>query len=601
MLQISCASMVNAASALAFLALFFPASATPSGYNCNPGQHCWPSNKEWEIFNSSLSGNLYRTIPYAASCYYSSPYYDRSTCDVIEGNYTTNQARTDVYGATTGLNWESCLSQTCALNIYAPTSSVVLSDECYLGRLSSLYVDAREAKHVVIAVKFAQKHSLRVTIKNTGHDYFGRSTSPNTLTIWTHNMKTMKYHANFTASNCPASNGQHIGEIGAGAQALDVYTYFQSVNMDVTGGNEGSVGLAGGFGQGGGHGVFGPSYGLMVDNAVEFDVVTADGQLRTINRCNDPGLFWAMRGGGGGSFGILTSYRFQLHPAVKINVYQFKANFTLHGNETANYAVLEQILTQHATYQPVWSHINISGHAYYWPSKAEIYLVLPSNNETALKTLTSEFSSFLTNQTGISVTTSTYTTYPKYTNFLQVTNTIASRLTPGGIFEAVAGRLMPNSLFETDATINDLVEAVLRGIRLSNKLVPDDASLTQVIMTTPVNHQNGNTTSANPAWRTALWHVLMTGGWTKELGVSNETALLESWLNTVQPLKDLTPGGGCYLNEGHYLEPEWQETFFGSNYPELLDIKKKYDPTHFFDCWKCVGWEGPSDAYYCYN
>jgi FAD/FMN-containing dehydrogenase len=87
----------------------------------------------------------------------------------------------------------------------------------------------------------------------------------------------------------------------------------------------------------------------MVDSAVEFDVVTADGQLRTINQCNDLDLFWAMRGGGGGTFGVLASYRFQLHPAVKINTCSFKANYTIHGNQTSNYPVLRDILTHHAT------------------------------------------------------------------------------------------------------------------------------------------------------------------------------------------------------------------------------------------------------------
>lgn len=586
--------MVKAASALGLL--FCTASATSSlnpgqpAYNCTSQKSCWPSDEEWQSFNSSLSGNLYRTIPFAASCYHDSPYHDYSVCAGAEKNYTDNQARTDVYGAATGLNWESCLSQTCALNAY--NLSQPLSSECHLGRLSSIYVDAREIGDVVTAVKFARVHNLRVSIKNTGHDYFGRSTSPTSLAIWTHNLKNMAYHENFTASNCPASNGQHIGEIGAGAQASDVYLYFQNRNMDVTGGNEGSVGLAGGFGQGGGHGVFGPSYGLMVDNAVEFDVVTADGQRRTINQCNDPDLFWAMRGGGGGSFAILTSYRFQLHPAVKINAYSFRANFTANGNGTTNYPALEEVLTAHATYQPVWSHNNISGHAYYWPNKLEIYLVLPLNNETALQTLTSGFSSFLTGRSDIQVTESNYTTYPTYTDFLQLTESIAARLTPGGVFEALASRLIPRTLFQTNSTITDLVNATLQGVRLSNEVIPDGGSPTQVIMTTPVNHQNRNTTSANPAWRSALWHVIMTGGWTEELGVSEEKALQTSWLDTVEPLKRLTPGGGCYVNEGHYLEPEWHETFFGANYPELLRVKNKYDPTHFFDCWKCVGWEG---------
>ncbi|KAH8695640.1 isoamyl alcohol oxidase [Talaromyces proteolyticus] len=574
-------------------------SATPypkpnnPGYNCTPGQSCWPSNDEWESFNSSLSGNLYRTVPLAASCYYNSPHYDLSSCEVVAENYTINQERTTVYGASSILNWESCLSQTCALDPLNP--SEVVSEECYLGRLSSLYVDAREASHVVTAVKFAKTHNIRVSIKNTGHDYFGRANTPNTLAIWTHNMKNMTYHSNFTAYNCPVSNGKDIGEIGAGAQAADVYAYFQNFNMDVTGGNEGSVGLAGGFGQGGGHGVFGPSHGLMVDNAVEFDVVTADSQFRTINQCNDPELFWAMRGGGGGSFAILTSYRFQLHPAVKLNVYSFIARFTTQGNETANYPALEKILTQHAAYQPVWSHNNISGHAYYWPNQTAIYLVLPSNNETALKALTSEFSSFLTNQTDIHVIESTYTTYPTYTDFLTLTNAIAKQLTRGGMFEILASRLIPKTLFESNSTITDLVDAVIQGMRLSQKIIPGETSMAQIIMTTPVNHQNGDTTSVNPAWRTALWHTIMSGGWYEALSVSTEAELVESFLETIEPLKELTPGGGSYFNEGHYLEPEWQETFFGSNYPELLQVKKKYDPTHFFDCWKCVGWEGPSE------
>ncbi|KAJ9646746.1 hypothetical protein H2204_000438 [Knufia peltigerae] len=567
-------------------------NTTQTGYNCTSQQSCWPSDEGWSKFNNSLSGNLHITIPLAASCYYDSPYHNSSACAVAEENYIGNQARTEVYGAATGLNWESCLSETCALNI---DTLQTLSSQCYLGRLSSLYVDASKVQHVVTAVKFAKMHNLRVTIKNTGHDYLGRSTSPDSLAIWTHNLKNMTYHANFTASNCTASNGHNIGEIGAGAQASDIYTFFQKHGMDVTGGNEGSVGLAGGFGMGGGHGVFGPSYGLMVDNAVEFDVVTADGQLRSINQCNDPDLFWAMRGGGGGTFGVLTSYRFQLHPAVKINAYSFRANFTTKGNETTNYPALEQVLTKHATYQPVWSHNNISGHAYYWPNQAEIYLVLPSNNETALKALTSDFSSFLTNNPDIQVTESNYTTYPTYTDFLQLTESIAARLTPGGVFEALSTRLIPRTLFETNSTIADLVNATIQGIRISNEIVPDGGSFTQLIMTTPVNVQNGNTTSANPAWRSALWHLIMTGGWTEKLSASKEKALQESWLDTVEPLKRLTPGGGCYLNECSYLEPEWQSTYFGANYPELVRVKDKYDPTHFFDCWKCIGWEGPSE------
>jgi len=68
-----------------------------------------------------------------------------------------------------------------------------------------------------------------------------------------------------------------------------------------------------------------------------------------------------------------------------------------------------------------------------------------------------------------------------------------------------------------------------------------------------------------------------------------------------EPLRALTPGGGCYVNEADQLEVDWQTAFFGSNYPKLLAIKNKYDPTNFFNVYKGVGWTGETDpAYACY-
>jgi hypothetical protein len=219
--------------------------------------------------------------------------------------------------------------------------------------------------------------------------------------------------------------------------------------------------------------------------------------------------------------------------------------------------------------------------------------VLPSNNETLLKELTREFFSFLTSHTDIDVIHSVYTTYPKYTDFLQLTNSISDEMTPAGMFELVGGRLMPRPLFANGQSITELVNAITEGMRISQNLIA--GGLTQIIMTTPVNHQNGNSTSANPAWRTALWHLLMTAGWSNNIPISSQATFYKSFLDTIEPLKDLTSGGGCYVNEGHFLETEWQETSYEYNYPQLLAIKKKYDPSHFFDCWKCVGWEGPSE------
>jgi hypothetical protein len=281
--------MVDPASLFSIsFALGVWASSDP-GYDCRPGQKCWPSTKEWQQFNTTIGGHLYETVPIAAPCYKNSPHYDEAACQAVEDYYGSSIPRGTHYGQTYWLNWETCHQTGCALLETDPAE--LLYRTCSLGRLSSYYVDVRDASHISAALRFATKHNIRISVKNTGHDFFGRSSVPNTLAIWTHNLETMKFNANFTAHNCPAANGQNIGEIGAGVVAADAYHYFSSHGMDVTGGYEQSVGLAGGFAQGGGVGSFTTTYGLMADNAVEFEVVTADGEVRIINQCNDPELF----------------------------------------------------------------------------------------------------------------------------------------------------------------------------------------------------------------------------------------------------------------------------------------------------------------------
>ena len=79
-----------------------------------------------------------------------------------------------------------------------------------------------------------------------------------------------------------------------------------------------SVGVAGGYPSAGGHSPIGPSFGLAADNVLQFEVVTADGVLHTVNQCREPDLFFALRGGGSGTFGVTTAvtYKLNLQPAA---------------------------------------------------------------------------------------------------------------------------------------------------------------------------------------------------------------------------------------------------------------------------------------------
>ncbi|KAG6811013.1 hypothetical protein H0H92_009354 [Tricholoma furcatifolium] len=582
---------------LSFLSIAWaaPTATSDPGYNCRPGQPCWPSVQEWQQFNTSIDGHLYQTIPLGAPCYQNSSYYDVATCDVVESVYNNSIPRGSYYGETYWLNWEACGLSGCSLLGSNPEET--LYNNCSLGSLAPYYVDARNASHISAALQFAHVHNIRISIKNTGHDFFGRSMALNSLAIWTHNLDTLAFYQNFTAFNCPSANSQNVGEMGAGVIAGDAYQYFSTQGMDITGGYEASVGIAGGFGQGGGLGSFTTIYGLMVDNAVEFEVITADGEVRVINECNDPELFWAMRGGGGGTFAVLTKYRVQLFPSLPIHVYTFNAEFTGVStifNASQNQG-LRDVMTAHVNSQLEWSAQLVTGQIEYFPNKFSISLVsVYGDDGSKLKSATASFAQFLNNRTDLTVSENSYISYPNYAAYLTVTEAVAGATEPPGIFSLLSSRLIPRSVFAAPNTSAALVDGVIEGIATARSLTPRTG--TQVVVESPLsNLDTNNETSAHPAWRDAIWHVIHVAEWDEPLAPAVQKNLNDGFLQLLSPLKALTPNGGAYFNEAHYGEPQWQETFFGSKYDALLEIKHQYDSTHLFDCWKCVGWRGEEE------
>lgn len=579
-----------------FLAGCGKALATEASYDCVPGMPCWPSASEWQALNQSIGGRLIRTVPWAAPCYISSPHYNRDVCSAIQDGYTTGLERETVYGSMQAVQYEVCGDKGCLLQSIAPELPPLLQT-CDLGRLSAYHVDARDGSHVAAAINFARKHNIRLSVKSTGHDYLGRSVAPNTLAIWTHNLATTRYYPTFTAKNCPSVQRTNVGEMGAGVLARDAYPFFQDYNMAVCGGNAASVGLAGGFGLGGGHGVFTPIYGLLVDQAIEFDVVTADGQLRTINECNDPDLFWAMRGGGG-TYAVLLAYRFQLYPAIPIHMHHFKASFSLIGESFSNSSIVRALVTAHVTNQTYWSENSITGRFYYGYDFAEFHTILPYDDDgTKIKEVTKNWLNGIQSIPGLTVEMSEYDSYEKYSDYNAVAQEAAARLTPNGFAANVASRLLPRSLFSPESTTS-LVNAVLEGLDINfgiSNIMKSTPGL-EVMMTTPVHTPDTEgATSVHPDWRKSLWHAAYMGGWTKGTPLSMQQSIIERINNAAQPLRNLTPGGGSYANEDSILVEDWQSTFWGPNYDKLLSIKNKYDPTHLFDCYKCVGWRGANE------
>ncbi|KAF2126566.1 FAD-binding domain-containing protein [Dothidotthia symphoricarpi CBS 119687] len=571
--------------------------ATTSNYTCVPGQTCWPSTSQWSAFNQSINGHLRLTIPWAAPCYSNST---SKECQEVSKDYMDGTPRSAHYGSMEFLDWETCGQSNCQLNSFSPSSPV--SGTCSLGRLSTYHVEAHTSDDIGKTLDFVRKHGIRVSIKNTGHDYFGRSNAANSLAIWTHKMKDAKYHKKFQPRGCK-TRYENIGEIGAGIQAQEAWEFFEPLDMMVTVGAVGSVGIAGGFGQGGGHGPLGPKYGMMVDQAVEFDVVTADGKHRTINECSDPDLFWAMRGGGGGNYAVLTSYKFQLHPAVPLNVYSFQANFpTPDGDlDITESKVHRDIVQALASNQTLFSQHGMAGYNFLLPDHMVSLQILPSTNTSAIRALTAQWHDFLTTYPGLNITENKYHTFPKFSTWHTFTQRPSiSRNGPVGLGLFESGRLLPAPLFQTPSSIDTLVSAVVTAMQFS--LTNRSGGGVQLYATGPATHPDNSKTGLNPAWRSALWHVVMGAVWTTATPPQVRAQMQNTVSAAIQPFKALTPGGGCYVNEGDWTEENWQQAFFGSNYDRLLGVKRRYDSTGLFSCWKCVGWTGYEDPMYsCYS
>jgi FAD/FMN-containing dehydrogenase len=158
-------------------------------------------------------------------------------------------------------------------------------------------VRATRAHDVVEAIRFATRHGLRITPRGGGHSYLGASSSPGGLVVDLRGIDAVGYDA-----------ASKTATIGGGAQLIDVYRHLSTHGRGIPGGTCPTVGVAG-LAQGGGFGIFDRLHGLTCDVVTEMDVVTAVGRKVQASPTVNPDLFWALRGGGGGDFGIVTGMR----------------------------------------------------------------------------------------------------------------------------------------------------------------------------------------------------------------------------------------------------------------------------------------------------
>ncbi|KAF9554873.1 FAD-binding domain-containing protein [Agrocybe pediades] len=540
------------------------------------------SQADWTTLNATVGGRLQVGVPFSQPCF---PHaaggpkvQNEALCAEIQARNEDHIFRAQHFGAYELTQWEQCQTQKgdeCMMDWTNPTNAAAFAPprQCRQGSVPPVYLEVNDVDDVRAAYNFTKKTKVPLVVKNSGHDYIGRSAGPGSLALWMKNLQKIELETQFVPAGCPPATKPALAlTIGAGQQFRTILDFAKENNITFAAGADPSVGASGGWVMGGGHSGLSPTFGLGVDRVLEFKIVTPDGVLRTANKCQNEDLFFALRGGGGGTFGVVLESTFVVEPTITVQVVLGMYNAT---RENSKKLIQELAKGAEGLAADGWG-------GYVTPALASGVWLHPSfSEEEAQKSSQSLLDAFA------SVGGShMFFTMPTFTDFFDTF--IAPNTDQVGRPQVLATRLFSGAALSDPVTVDAMIDGML------------DSDFGQILAVTPYNVKDTGT-SINPAWRKAVWHTLMSYNWnfgsTLDEIVAQYNKLTEKWA----VVRERTADSGTYLNEADVFEPNYQTAFWGDNYDKLLAIKNKYDPDHLLDCWHCVGWKGPQDPLYkCY-
>uniref|UniRef100_L2FGL7 FAD binding domain-containing protein n=1 Tax=Colletotrichum fructicola (strain Nara gc5) TaxID=1213859 RepID=L2FGL7_COLFN len=353
----------------------------------------------------------------------------------------------------------------------------------------------------------------------------------------------------------------------------------------------GTVGV-GGFTPGGGHSLLGPRYGMAADNVLQMEIVSPKGEIMTINEAQNTDLFWAMRGGGPGTFGVITSITFLTHPSPAIT----HTFWAIRTEPDAPYlpALTAYVLSQ----MPA---LECAGMSMYCTSSRVLM-----DNPFPVQSLPAQIAGMM----GVALLQDQSNSEAMQELWQPINATIAARW-PEAMFvlqteqfaswfdwfdkyrdaRPVGYQLIFASRLLDEAALTEDVDALAAAVEMATEMV---GRMTAFLVSGRGVHEavpRGGGNAVHPAWRRAYIHAMATA----QFPAMNATAkreAIELVDAAAEGLRELAPEMGSYINEGSVYEKDWQQAYWGANYDRLLSIKKTVDPDDVFWCEPCVGNEG---------
>ncbi|KAH6629722.1 hypothetical protein C7974DRAFT_192464 [Boeremia exigua] len=534
--------------------------------------------------NQTCQGRLFSASPLSRPCFAKldgiNAVMQQTQCLDVQTHYTSAQYRTDHYSGFMHDYNEICASSVdtttaqCLLNPINTVSTINSKDaSCGQGSVSRHYIEVSSPNDVKAAFAYARKTGQTLSIKNSGHDYGSRSSLKGSLALWTRKLQNIKYKSDFVPEGCALRNNKFAAmTIGAGVNFNQAYEFADQHNVTFVGGSSPTVGASGGFSMTGGHGLLSSQFGLGIDRVLEYKIVTPDGVYRTANQCQNKELYWALRGGGGGTFGVVIESTSKVEPRVNLifSMIQSPANVT-------DFTQFLGILMENA---PGWAREGWGGpNGLGYVAMVNPFLSL-AEAKRSMQPLTSYVSSI-----GGSVVIEQHSSFLSvYSQYVQPT---ANLDIPTASF--ATNRLVPSSYLASK-------EGKAKIQNVLSKLQTAGFSPT-IFQTTPAYYQSKGLyhegeTSATPAWRDSVWMITGNTQWAWSTTVSEKLATVRNLKSITKDLVTFAPDGGSYISEADPWTVNWQDAWWGkANYAKLLQLKRKYDPFGLLSCWRCVGWE----------
>lgn len=363
-------------------------------------------------------------------------------------------------------------------------------------------------------------------------------------------------------------------KLGAGVTVREVYQAAHECGVTALGGICESVGYAGGYIAGGGHTPMSGYYGMAADNVETLQVVLPSGRFVSASNTSNPDLYWALRGGGGGTFGVVTSVIIRVHPKMPITT----SVFSFSTSETVTKEVFWQGLRKFFELFIPFTDAHTYSYFFVWGSD--------NLNEDKLQFQMSPF--FAPNHTIASFnelvkpwfdhlqslnipfapnTTSFDSFYPAYTaSWADSEHVGTNTYVPGN-------RLLPRGNWEDPVKFNKTFETLRNHSFAGHSIIGYHQA--------PRNRMNVDN-AVSPTFRHLISFLISGaqvegGDHATPAQLKNATDrltydLLGKW-REIAPDSDF---GGSYLNEANVMESDWQSSFYGnSNYAKLLELKKK--------------------------